>query len=225
MFAFHSSWMLLWGDSLIQGGRVEWWVTPAWPSPHSPALSFSSQWMLELSLAAHHRFLRGMFGFSPSHIHIQTMSRVHLVCLQNRSRTDSHRTPWSVSILYPHSCLFPFSLLLVSTLFSCPSDSLTFLPSSELSETHEKGKSSPAVQKTLNQLLNLLFVHTKKILAPGPLCLLSPCPVGLFPQIMTLCLASFKFLPECYLTAEASSRLHPTFFYYYYINYIYIYIY
>lgn len=139
-----------------------------------------------------------MFGFSPSHIHTQTMSHVHLLCLQNRSRTDSHRTPWPVSILCPHSCLFPFSSLLVSTLLSCPGGTLCIPDIPPQLRTLRAAWKRPMFFCSSEGLESFakasLCTHQAKS-CPGPLCLLSSCPVGFFPQISNVSLPHFLQLP------------------------------
>lgn len=103
---FHSLWMLLRGDFVIQGGRGKCGLSSFTP----PSVSFPSQLTAALSLGCSHQNPQGVLDSSPLFMpQVQSISNICLLCLRNICRNDSPRhlvTAPAISHLDQCSCLF-----------------------------------------------------------------------------------------------------------------------
>lgn len=137
-------------------------------------------------------------------LHTQTISHVHLLCLQNRSRTNSHRTHLArAHPLFPTAASSPspsvFSLLSShSQVGACKH--LTSLPSSGPGSWKEPKFSRSA--EGLGSFTKPSQYTCQANSCPKAFLLAVSLSVELFPQCPAApCLTPFRLLLECFLIA------------------------
>lgn len=106
---FHSLWMLLWGDSVIHGGRGKCRLSPL-PIQPLPQ-SFPSQPMTALSLGCSHQNPQGILNSSPSLIPQVRSVRNTYFTFRIYAEITLPGTHVATAPIIPHldqwSCLFP----------------------------------------------------------------------------------------------------------------------
>lgn len=177
---FHSLWMLLWGGSVIQGGRERQIAVPSnTTSPSAFSISADGSSVLRLLMPdspRHPEFLSSTH--SPCPVHKQHLCFAFKMCMNNSpwllpGHSSHHFSFGPVQWPLPYSASFSLPL----TLFSWPAGAWHACHSSPLLRTLHgsrlriEAEVLAAILEALHDLLSPIYLSTSSVFLPQDFCM------------------------------------------------------